>query len=40
LMPLEGLLSSIHIMTVVAALKLNHVKIYFDLSATLIKPET
>jgi hypothetical protein len=39
LMPLEGLLSSIHIMTVVAALKLNHVKMYFELSVTLIIPE-
>ena len=28
LVPLAGLFNSIHIMTVVAALKLNHVKMY------------
>ena len=30
LVPLAGLFNSIHIMTVVAALKLNHVKIYWQ----------
>jgi hypothetical protein len=29
LVPLAGLFKSIHIMTVVAALKLNHVKMYW-----------
>ena len=33
LVPLAGLFSSIHIMTVVAALKLNHVKMYCEVLA-------
>jgi hypothetical protein len=38
-MPLAGRLSSMNIMTVVAALRLNHVKMYYKSLAILVRKE-